>query len=199
MNNKIYIRFNNKPIFAIENSLMFNKNKMLLLRKTFKNKGVGNIFILFPFKNHKMMNITRNFNAIYDSSKYEFFKNSRIKSKISYYSGIIYKNINLNNFKCEYILFRNSLLETYLSLREEENNLKYYSPEKFYILNKIIIDWTRKNFDETEKDHNYLEMVSYDYATSNVEFLYFDNQLFVLINRHPLLFPLLYYDLLLLY
>ena len=179
MNNRIYIRFNNKPIFAIENSLMFNKNKMLLLRKTFKNKGVGNIFILFPFENHKMMNITRNFNAIYDSSKNEFFKNSRIKSKISYYSGIIYKNINLNNFKCEYILFRNSLLETYHSLREEENNLKYYSPEKFYILNKIIIDWTKKNFDETKgfffinswndyKNGNYLEPdILYGYASLN--------------------------------
>ena len=85
MNNKVYIRFNNKPIFAIENSLMFNKKKMLLLRKTFKNKGVGNIFILFPFENHKMMNITQKFNAIYDSPKYEFFENSRIKFNISYY------------------------------------------------------------------------------------------------------------------
>ena len=35
MNNKVYIRFNNKPIFAIENSLMFNKKKNVIIKKNF--------------------------------------------------------------------------------------------------------------------------------------------------------------------
>ena len=211
MINKIYIRFKNKPIFAIENSLMFNKNKMLLLRKTFKNKGVGKVFILFPFENHKMMNITHKFDAIYDSSKYEYYNNSSIKFKISYYSGIIYKNMNLNNFKCEHILFRNSLLETNLSSTEEEDSLKYYSPEKFYILNKIIVDWTNKNFEETKgfffinswndyKNGNYLEPdILYGFASlnsfskalynlsfneNNYNYLYLNNICIIAIQAH---------------
>ena len=179
MNNKIYIKFSNKPIFAIENSLMFDKNKLLLLRKSFKQKGIGKIFILFPFENHKMMNVTHKFNALYDLPKYEFFNDSKIKFQISYYSGIIYKNINLNSFKCEHIFFRSSLLETNLSLKEEEDSLKYYNPEKFYILNKIIVDWTKKNFNETKglffihswndyKNGNYLEPdILYGYASLN--------------------------------
>ena len=177
MINELYIKINNKPILAIENSLLFDTAKLLMLRKAFKDKGICDIFIIFPFGNHKMMNISQNFNAVYDSPKYEYFNDSKIKFNISYYSGIIYKNINLNSFICEHILFRTSLLETNLSSKGDK--LQYYNPEKFYMLNKIIIDWTKKNFKQTKgfffinswNDYgngNYLEPdIIYGYASLN--------------------------------
>ena len=209
MNNEIYIKFNNKPIFAIENSLLFDKNNLLLLRKTFKQKGIEDIFILFPYENSKMMNVSQDFNAVYDLPKYEFFNNTTIGFVISYYSGIIYKNVNLNSFKCEHILFRTSLLETNLSLKLDY--LKYYTPEKFYILNRIIIDWTKKNFNQTRgiflidswndyKNGNYLEPdLIYGYASlnsfskalfnlsfneNNYNYLYLNNICLIAIQAH---------------
>ena len=209
MLNDIYIKFNNKPIFAIENSLMFNNENLLLLREFFKEKGIGDIFILFPYENSKIMNVTQNFNALYDLSKYEFFNNSKVKFKISYYLGIIYKNINPNSFNCNHIFFRTSLLQTNLS--PNKDYLKNYNPEKFYILNKIIVDWTTKNFNQTNgiflidswndyKNGNYLEPdLLYGYASlnsfskalfnlsfneNNYNYLYLNNNCMIAIQAH---------------
>ena len=176
MLNEIYIKFNNKPILAIENSLIFDNENLLILRDYFKKKGIDDIFILFPYENSKIMNVTQNFNAFYDLPKYKFYNNSKV-IKISYYSGMIYKNINPNTFNCSHILFRTSLLKTNFS--SDKDYLKNYNPEKFYILNKIIIDWTTKNFNKTNgfflidswnnyKNGKYLEPdLLYGYASIN--------------------------------
>lgn len=176
MLNEIYIKFNNKTLFAIENSLMFDNENLLILRESFKKKGIKDIFILFPYENSKIENISQNFNAFYELPKYKYYNNSKA-IKIFYYSGIIYKSINPNYFNCNHILFRASLLQTNLSTNNDY--LKNYNPEKFYILNKIIIDWTKNNYNQTHgiflidswnnyKNGKYLEPdLLYGYASLN--------------------------------
>ena len=209
MINELYIKIHNKPILAIENSLIFDNTKLLILRKEIKKRGICDIFIIFPFENHKMMNISQKYDAIYDLPKYEFFNNSKIKFHISIYYGIIYKNIILNSLICDHILFRNSLIETNFSSKGE--HLRYYNPEKFYVLNKIIIDWTKKNYNRTKgffflsswndyENGNYLEPdIIYGYASlnsfskalfnlsfneNNYNYLYLNNSCIIAIQAH---------------
>ena len=124
-----------------------------------------------------MLNNTQLYDAVYDLPNYEFGNINKDVFQISYYSGIIYKNINLNQFKCNLTIFRSSLLET--GLISKKNPLKFYSTEKFYILNKVIIEWTKKNFEKTRgfvfinswndyEKGNYLEPDEiYGYASLN--------------------------------
>lgn len=209
MINRLYIKINNKPILAIENPLIFDLKKILLLRKIFKNKGIGEIFIICPFESDNILKKTELFDAFYDLPEYELVNNRSDKVPISYYSGIIYKNINLNKFECEPIFFRSSLLETNLIWKEKA--LKFYSPEKFYLLNKIIIEWTKDNFYKTKgfyflnswNDYRkgyYLEpdniygyaalnsfskaLFNFPFIENNYKYLYLDNVSIIAIQAH---------------
>ena len=68
--------------------------------------------------------------------------------KDSIYTGIIYKNKNFIKFSNDLSIFRGSMLEYDDSSINGNNGEIFdeYSPEKFYILNKIIIEWTRSHY-----------------------------------------------------
>jgi hypothetical protein len=151
---KNYIKINNKPLISIENPFIFqNLNEiLLLLRRKAKENEIGEIFIIFPL--NESINEKRYleyFDGAFDFSKSEPLEKYKNKQKISYYSGIIYKNLilnNINNLKDKKLIYRTSTLEIpYKSLK---NNLKGYTIEKFYILNNIIIDWTKNNLSKTK-------------------------------------------------
>ena len=148
MFNKLYIKINSKPILIISNPLLFDRNEILLLRKVFKSKGIDDIFIICPLENYFYLKETKSIDGVYDLPKYELRNNTNIKTPIYYYSGIIYKNIKLNNFESKPVLFRTSLVE--LNLNQKEDDLKYYSHDKFYILNKNIFESTKKDFNRTK-------------------------------------------------
>ena len=71
-----------------------------------------------------------------------------------YYSGIIYRTINQYvNISKDFPIYRGVMLEW-----DDSPKSKYkfsifneYSPEKFYIINKLIINWTRNHYNENNK------------------------------------------------
>ena len=61
----------------------------------------------------------------------------------------IYKNIKLNNLidNKKIPIYRGSMLEWDNSPRYRKGMIfEYYSPEQFYMVNKIIVEWTKYNY-----------------------------------------------------
>ena len=180
---KNYIKIHNKPLISIGNPLLFqNLNEVLfLLRKEAKENEIGEIFIIFPY-NESMVE-TRYlefFDAVFDFSKFEPLEKDENKMKISCYCGFIYKNLllnDINNSNNSQIIYRTSILE--IPSNSLKNNIKDYTIEKYYILNNIIIDWTKNNLNKTNGlffinswnnylERNYLEPDElYGYASIN--------------------------------
>ena len=145
-----YIKINNSPIIGIYNPLEIKNLAEIILtwRKKSKEFGIDEIFILGDINIEKLKNlkIIKLFNGIYYFPKEKYEINSLLKNKnFFYYSGLIYKNkLNLFNIKCNYNIFRGSMLEWDNSPNKKDYfNFDEYSPEKFYILNKILIEWTK--------------------------------------------------------
>lgn len=170
-----YIKINNKPVISISNQhILKNKNRInniLLLRNIFK-KRLGDAFIIYPYTaNITNKNFYKEFEATYDLSTIERYPDTKNISNILHYSGMIYKNLYLNELNTKYTLFRTCDLNT-----------KYfddYKPEKFYILSKIIFNWKNIAKNNNEKfvfinswndyeNKNYLEYdEKYGYASIN--------------------------------
>ena len=162
-----YITINNKPAIMISDPLIFKNvsESLFILREKTRENEIGELFIFSPLnKNFNESEYILLFDAIYDFPKTNFFDETSNKQKREYYSGIIYKNIifnytynNYNNFS----LYRTSILQ--INNNSKNNILKDYTLEKFYILNNIIINWTKKNFIKTNgfffinSWNNYLE------------------------------------------
>ena len=175
-----YIRINNKPVILIYNNLIDNNFKQLNL--IFKKKPLENkieIFILFPLiKKYKDLKFINLIDDVYDLSKFNLSEKDINDYNISYYSGIIYKNIIFNESEKNIPIYKTSIIEINNN-NSKKNKLKGYSPEKFYLLNKIIIDWTNINYDKNNRfifinswnnynEGNYLEPdEKYGYASIN--------------------------------
>ncbi len=175
-----YIRINNKPVILIYNNLIDNNFKQLNI--IFKKKALLNkieIFILFPLiKKCKDLKFINLIDDVYDLSKFNLSEKDINDYNISYYSGIIYKNIIFNKSEKNIPIYKTSIIEINNN-NSKKNKLKGYSPEKFYLLNKIIIDWTNINHDKNNRfifinswnnynEGNYLEPdEKYGYASIN--------------------------------
>ena len=173
MLSKNYIKIQGKPILSINNPNKISNIEyiLLLIRKETKKK-IGDIFILYPFTgDYKANNFLDGFDAVYDFSKIDLSENLNNNNHILYYSGIIYKNIYLNNLNINFPIFRTCYID-YKKLRD-------FIPEKFYIINKIIFEWENSNFQHNGgfifinswndyQNGNYLEPdEKYGYATIN--------------------------------
>ena len=157
LTSNIYIKINKKPVISIENPIFFkNPSKALLtLRKKIKENGIKEIFIISPLNtilNHSNYGISYYkflLDAVYDSSNINFFENGKDRQEILYYSGLIYKNIELSKINETMLIFRSSIISVENNY-SNNNSIKDYTPEKFYILNNIIINWTIKNYKKTK-------------------------------------------------
>ena len=205
INSYLYIKIIKKPILSIENPLLFKRPQkaLLLIRKKFQENGINNIFIICPFikvsNNSKYTNL---FDATIDSPTFDYFSNKQNYELINYYSGLIYKNILLNKKHGEKIIFRSSQLD--LKFNDSfDNEYEDYTSEKFFILNKIIINWTQKNYKKTQgiffikswndfKKGNYLEpdnkfgyasINTFSKALFNISFYNQQYNFYYLINR----------------
>ena len=161
-----YIRIKNKPAIMITDPLTFNNASELLfiLREKARENEIGELFIFSPLnKKFNESEYILLFDAIYDFPKTNFFDESSNNQKIEYYSGIIYKNIIFNAYNnySNFSLYRTSILQ--INNNSMNNILKDYTIEKYYILNNIIINWTKRNFIKTNgfffinSWNNYLE------------------------------------------
>ena len=112
------------------------------------------MFILICINNNKTQDF-QNLN-LFDAS-YEFpprnsFQNRRIeynKTFIYSYSELLYKSLNLNDSSINTTklpFFRGAMVEwdncPRINVCVVFNN---YSPEQFYMYNKIIVEWTKKS------------------------------------------------------
>ena len=103
-----YIKIRNKPVLSISKPENFlNKKEVIsLIRKKAFKKKLGDLFIFYPFTgNYTEKKFSSEFDAAYDYSKIDLFEHIIIKPNILYYSGIIYKNLILNELKPRKILF----------------------------------------------------------------------------------------------
>ena len=165
-----YIKIYNKPVLSINNPYIINNRRYIikLLRKQAKST-IGELFIIYPFKgNFNSLNFFEGFDAIYDYSNLDIYKEIANRPNILYYSGYIYKNLILNELNINFTLFRTS----YVNYKQFND----YKPEKFYMLNKIIFNFKYNNkklflFINSWNDYkngNYLEYdETYGYASIN--------------------------------
>ena len=179
-----YIKINEKPILGIYKPTALSKLKeiLLYLRNQAKLLGIGELFFLASIDN-KIENF-KNY-SLFDSI---FFLNpnnydeDKIKDKnYCLYSYLIYKNIEMNNNTFRNISFFRSSILGYdnFSNISFSSYFNYYSPEQFYNLNKIIIEWTKRNYNKENRfifinawnnfnKGNYLEPdEKYGYASIN--------------------------------
>jgi len=153
-----YIKIKNKTVLGLyEPSNIPNlKDTIKIWREKSIEYGIGEIFILISINKNKTedyedLNI---FDAAYDFPPRNSFINNRIKYKNTFiYNEIIYKN-NIFNFTniSKFIFYRGSMLEWDNCPRVNECSIfDYYSPEQFYMNNKIIINWTKKYYNSENR------------------------------------------------
>ena len=179
---EIYININNKPVISINKPTLIPNiiEALSVLRKKAKENQIGDIFIFFPFRRIDIdIKYIYLFDGSYDLSDLDLFEKNKKKKANFYYSGIIYKNIIFNKISKRYLIYRTSILEINNKNYNNINKLKDYSPAKFYLLNKILIDWINFNFKKNNRfifikswnnfiEGNYLEPDErYGYASIN--------------------------------
>lgn len=154
-----YIKINNKPVIGLYEPFSIPKlnDTIRIWRKKSKEYGIGEIFILISINGHDINKI-QNLN-LFDGA-YDFPPRSnigKIKNKFRktlLYSELIYKNIELNYlFDNRRIpIYRGSMLEWDNSPRSKRFNIfEDYSPEQFYMINKMIVEWTNKNHEKENR------------------------------------------------
>ena len=169
-----YIKIKKKPVLSILNPKNNTLNKTIVsqLREKAKQNLIGEIFLFYPFTgNFKKQRFLYEYNASFDFSNFDLFEHKIRNPNILYYSGIIYKNLILNELNFNYSLYRTCNLNY--------KNFKDYNPEKFYISNNLIFDWEKINYEKNEgivfidswndyKEGKYLENDDlYGYASIN--------------------------------
>lgn len=116
--------------------------------------NIDEIFIFFPFRNlNNITEFARLFDSAYDLSEV----NLKDNLTILYYSGVIYKNIIFNNISKNFQIYRTNILD--INTDSVKKRLKNYTPEKFYILNKVLIEWIKNN---NNNNNNYIFINSWN-------------------------------------
>ena len=142
-----------------------------MIRKEAK-KQIGEIFLLYPYiGNFNEKKLLVEFDGIYDFSKLDLNEDMKNFHQILYYSGIIYKNLLLNEMNIDFPLFRTCFINY--------GKFKDFKQEKFYISNNLIFDWENINYKQNDgfifvdswndyENGNYLEPdEKYGYSSIN--------------------------------
>jgi len=184
INDERYIKIEGIPMIGIYNPKDISdlKKTISIWREKAKEFGIGELFIVAMCNeknNITELNDYQIFNAFvdltfYDSSVYISPNNT----SYYFYSSLINTNLNLNNIykNDEYNVYRSSFQVSTFPI--QLNNITFfidYTSEKYYFLNKIIIDWTKNRFNENERyifinsfDNNYFGIQKkYGYASLN--------------------------------
>ena len=154
---KRYIRINDKPVIGLyePNKIPNLKTTISIWREKSRNIGIGEIFILICINRNKTLDFQKLnlFDAAYEFPPRNSFKNNRVSMKKTLiYSELLYISNHLNetntNFQ-KFPFFRGSMVEWDNSPRIKNFELfENYSPEQFYIFNKIIINWTTQHYNK---------------------------------------------------
>ena len=152
-----YIKLKDKPIIGIYEPYKIPNitETILIWRRKSKEYGIGEIYIIIRLTENQTENFinTNLFDAAYDFPPRNniafIFKNKLYRL----YTSLIYKYVNFINTTNKFPIFIGSMLEWDNTPRRGKYGgiFKEYSPEKFYLLNKIIIKWTKQNFNESNR------------------------------------------------
>ena len=156
---KRYIKINGKPIIGIyePNKIPDINQTILIWRNEARKYGIGELYILVTLNDYNVNDFQRMnlFDGVYQFSPRDtMFPSNRIKSKYDnlyyLYSSILYKEFNLTNSTNNFQFFKGSMVEFDNTARKQNNPVIFqnFSPEQFYMLNKKIIEWTKKEYIE---------------------------------------------------
>ena len=154
-----YIRINQKPVLGIYKPSIINKIETVIAswREKARENNIGEIFILSNlndqfFEDIKKMKV---FDAAYEYPPFNILSDNLMKNDYYfYYSGLIFRSMNKSyNITNDFPIYRGVMLEwdNSQNLRDNFSIFSDYSPEKFYIINKLLINWTRNNYNDSNK------------------------------------------------
>ena len=152
-----YIKYESKPIICFEEFKNIVKLKHLItsLKNEAKNIGFKDLFIITSLKKKNISTIK--LGNIYNAG-YEYLPDYLLKTKLkmnfiknyTFFSGLIFNDMGFNNNNNTFYIFRGSTLVNDIKIKKE-NILGEYSPELFYIMNKMIINRTLSNSKDPHK------------------------------------------------
>lgn len=186
-----YIKINNKFVIGI-NRDDIDDNDINILRQKFRENNLGEIFILSGAndKNIKELINKNIYNGLYHSTSYDILEQTIFyfnKTYNYFYIHLLYENINFeynyNYYKKNDIsIFRTSFPVPKCPITGNKKNIKIYgdyTPDKFYFLNKIIIEWTKKYHD---KENQYIFINGFNSFNNDNYLVSDDNMGFANIN-----------------
>ena len=152
-----YININGKPILAIYDPLIIYNLKDYLynLRQIANERGIGELFILGTLYNDDILYYKELFDAYYEFPPKNLNHTIFQKDKYYYfYQDLIYNvSNNISEKKTNNCnIFKGIMIESNSSSGIKKNHLffKEYSPEKLYLLTKMIINWTINNHNKND-------------------------------------------------
>ena len=152
-----YIRNNGRPIVGIYKPDNIIKLKIIpILRKKAKEKGIGDIFIIANFNGTKNeeLNNTKMFDGGFEVPPHNLNFSDLMKYNFSYYyDGLLYTKNHLENITYNIPIYKGTMTEYDNSPKVSVNPTIFdeFSPEKFYIINKSIIDWTKNKYNSDNR------------------------------------------------
>ena len=146
---KNYIKIKRKPILAIyDPSLINNLREFLsILRNYAKKLGINEIFIYGTINGQKDLNYTKLFDYCFEFPPKNINLSEIIKNKnFFYYTGLRYGN---NNYVNRNKIYRGIMLEWDNSPENKSIIFSEYSPEKFYLITKLLINSSTIRFNKS--------------------------------------------------
>ena len=145
-----YIHINHKPVLGIykPNKIQNLKEVIDFLRLKAEKYGIEKLFILAFINENSINKFEKNdlFDGYYKFLSINDLNHHILNQKKTYiYTEILYKLASLKEENISLFQFKGNILDD-----NSENNetviFDYYSPEQFYMINKIIIEWTKKKY-----------------------------------------------------
>ena len=149
INDPRYIKINEKPVVGINQVLKIKAyiDMIKIWREKAKEYEIGDIYILLNLNNYNIENITgiNLVDATYDFPPFDGENFNIANSSSQAYTSLLYHNKNF--IAKNFTIFRGSMLEWDDSPLKGINGTIFqeYSPEKFYMLNRLLFKWTQEN------------------------------------------------------
>ena len=156
---KRYIKIDKKPIIGIyyPKKIPELKEKILKMRQKARELKIGELHIIYAKRDNLDSYYNNSFDGAYKSPPIDILEEDLIKNKREkyyYYYGLLYSNIISENKEGNFNLYKGSLIEwdnSALSYIPEKKIFADYSPELFYIMNKLIVNWTKENYNKNNR------------------------------------------------
>ena len=155
MVSKNYIKIKNKPVLGIYDPSTIPRlvNTLLRIRKEAKKNKIGDIYIMAT--SNKIPRASMRFlNAAYDLPPLQFYQYRSVRKNkyYFYYSSLLYHTKLPNKKFDNYTLYKGNVIE-WDNTHTMNKTIIFdeYTPEKFYISNKILLNWTNQNFNASER------------------------------------------------